>query len=219
MGLPEESVEIEVLDQGAKGLFGLGNRQARVRLSVRSDDDKSEKPADAVPVRVSTPSPASAEEDDYPLELARHVVEELITRMKLMAKVESSYVDQQNGSPEPMILVDISGEDLSILIGRRSEVLNALQYIASLIVSKELGHWVPMLIDVQGYRTRRERQLRQLARRMAEQAVHSGRRQVLEPMPAGERRLIHLELRDHPDVITESTGDEPNRKVTILLKR
>jgi spoIIIJ-associated protein len=139
--------------------------------------------------------------------------------MKVHAKVEAKYADQQNGSPEPMVLVDIHGEDLSILIGRRSEVLNALQYITSLIVSKELGRWVPLSIDVQGYRTRRERQLRQLAHRMADQAIHSGRRQVLEPMPASERRLIHLELRDHPDVTTESVGEEPNRKVTILLKR
>ena len=74
------------------------------------------------------------------------------------------------------------------------------------------------MIDVQGYRARRERQLRQIARRMADQAIHTGRRQVLEPMPANERRLIHLELRDHPQVATESIGDEPNRKVTIFLK-
>ena len=218
LGLPEEAVEVEVLDQGAKGLFGLGNRQARVRLIVRPIS-LGEKTTAAEPGTGSTPSRASGEDDDYPLELARHVVEELITRMKVNAKVESSWVEQHNGSPEPMVLVDVHGEDLSILIGRRSEVLNSLQYITSLIVSKELGKWVPLMIDIQGYRTRRERQLRQLAQRMAEQAVHSGRRQVLEPMSASERRIIHLELRDHPDVVTESVGDEPNRKVTILLKR
>jgi spoIIIJ-associated protein len=97
--------------------------------------------------------------------------------------------------------------------------LNALQYITSLILGKELGHWVPLLIDVQGYRLRRERQLRQIARRMAEQTIHTGRRQTLEPMPANERRIIHLELRDHPQVTTESIGEEPNRKVTIVLKK
>ncbi|MDP3721309.1 MAG: R3H domain-containing nucleic acid-binding protein, partial [Anaerolineaceae bacterium] len=101
---------------------------------------------------------------------------------------------------------------------RRSETLNALQYIASLIVSKELGRWVPMMIDVQGYRKRRDRQLRQLGRKMAEQAIQTGRRQVLEPMPANERRVIHLELRNHPEVITESMGEEPYRKVTISPK-
>ena len=96
--------------------------------------------------------------------------------------------------------------------------MNALQYIASLIVGKQINRWTPVMIDVQGYRARRERQLRLLARRMAEQAVHTGRKQVLEPMPANERRLIHLELRDHPQVETESVGDDPNRKITIFLK-
>ncbi len=117
------------------------------------------------------------------------------------------------------MLVNIEGEDLSILIGRRSETLNALQYIASLIVGRRLNRWTPMIIDVQGYRQRRERQLRMLARRMADQAVHTGRRQVLEPMPPNERRVIHLELRDHPLVITESIGEDPHRKVTITPKR
>ena len=116
-------------------------------------------------------------------------------------------------------MVNVEGNDLSILIGRRSETLNALQYIASLIVCKRIDRWVPVMIDVQGYRARRERQLRQIARRMADQAIHTGRRQVLEPMPANERRLIHLELRDHPQVATESIGEEPNRKVTIFLKK
>jgi spoIIIJ-associated protein len=115
--------------------------------------------------------------------------------------------------------VDIQGNDLSILIGRRSETLNALQYISSLIVGKEVGKWTPIMIDVQGYRLRRERTLRQLARRMAEQAVLTGKRQVLEPMPASERRVIHLELRNHNQVATESVGDEPNRKITIFLKK
>jgi len=115
--------------------------------------------------------------------------------------------------------VDIQGDDLSILIGKRSETLSALQYISSLIVGKELGRWTPMIIDVQGYRSRRERALRQLARRMADQAVATGRRQVLEPMPASERRVVHLELRNHPHVYTESMGEEPNRKVTIVLKK
>jgi spoIIIJ-associated protein len=82
-----------------------------------------------------------------------------------------------------------------------------------------LGHWMPIVVDVQGYRARRERQLRQLARRMADQAVKTGRRQVLEPMPANERRYIHLELRNQPDVTTESIGEEPNRKVTIIPKK
>jgi spoIIIJ-associated protein len=113
------------------------------------------------------------------------------------------------------VTVNVNGDDLSILIGRRAETLNALQYITSLIMSKELGRFIPVVVDVEGYRVRRENQLRQLARRVAEQAIKTGRRQILEPMPANERRIIHIELRENPQVTTESVGEEPRRKVTI----
>jgi spoIIIJ-associated protein len=139
--------------------------------------------------------------------------------MHIDAKVEAKYVAPIDERDQRMVQVEILGRDLSILIGRRSETLNSLQYISSLIVAKEYGEWVPLMIDVQGYRERRERQLKVLARRMAEQVVHTGRRQNLEPMPANERRVIHMELRDHEYVMTESVGEEPNRKVTIILKK
>jgi spoIIIJ-associated protein len=139
--------------------------------------------------------------------------------MKVHARVTAHYVEPADPKEQRSIMVEVFGDDLSILIGRRSETLNALQYISSLIVGKELERWVPLSIDVEGYRSRRERQLRQLAHRMADQAIATGRRQSLEPMPASERRVIHLELRSHPQVFTESVGEEPNRKVTILLKK
>jgi spoIIIJ-associated protein len=131
------------------------------------------------------------------------------------AHVTAHYGEKGENGETP-ILVDIRGDDLSVLIGRRSETLNALQYISSLIVSKDSGHYVQLVVDVEGYRSRRERQLRQLAKRMAEQAIRSRRRQVLEPMSASDRRVIHLELRSNPEVDTLSVGDEPNRKVTIV---
>jgi len=159
-----------------------------------------------------------SEEDLLNVKSVQSVVVELLERMRVKAQVSAKYIEPEDDKDQRLVLVDIEGKDLSILIGRRSETLNALQYITGLIVSKELGHWVPLLIDVQGYRNRRERQLRQLGQRMAEQAVQSGRKQTLEPMPANERRLIHLELRDHPLVFTESVGEEPYRKVTITLK-
>jgi spoIIIJ-associated protein len=158
-------------------------------------------------------------EQDEALAAAIEIVSELLEKMKVRARVSATYRPPEDESDEPVVLVNVEGNDLSILIGRRSETLNALQYISSLIVCKRIDRWIPVMIDVQGYRARRERQLRQIARRMADQAIHTGRRQVLEPMPASERRLIHLELRDHPQVDTESIGEEPNRKVTIFLKK
>mgnify|MGYP000992930257 CR=1 FL=1 len=251
LGLPKEAVNIEILDNGSRGLLGIGGRQARVRLSLKaiSDDAVEEiKPVEKVTRKRAAKEPAAAEpsasdhstkessikeppaskpvdesklsEDERKaMKLTREVVEELLERMHVKATISASYIEPVDENDERLILIDIEGNDLSILIGRRSETLNALQYISSLIVSKELNRWVPMMIDVQGYRSRRERQLRQLGRLMAEQAIQTGKRQVLEPMPANERRVIHLELRDHAEVTTESTGDEPYRKVTIVPKR
>ncbi len=139
--------------------------------------------------------------------------------MKVFARVTAHYAEPEEPGEEKQVMVDINGDDLSILIGRRTETLNALQYISSLIVSKQLEKWVPLVIDIQGYRSRRTRALQQLARRMAEQATHTGKRQTLEPMPANERRIIHMELSSNTDVVTESTGEEPNRKVTIVPKK
>jgi spoIIIJ-associated protein len=138
--------------------------------------------------------------------------------MKVKASVEAHFGDQEEDNRTAPVIVDINGRDLSILIGRRAATLNALQYISRLIVSKELGRSILLVLDVEGYRARRERQLRRLARQMAEQAISTGRRQMLEPMPANERRIVHIELRNNPDITTESFGEEPRRKVTISPK-
>ena len=240
LGLPEDAVEVEVLDAGNRGFLGLGTRQARVRLLLKEAGTPVEKkPVQAKPRRVPTeskpvvkPKPekkpavskAPAEdqgemvEDERVLRLAEEITGELLEKMRVRSRLKAQMLAPQDEMDQSMVLVEVQGDDLSILIGRRSETLNALQYITSLILAKEVGHWVPLMIDVQGYRARRERQLRVLARRMAEQVVHTNRKMSLEPMPANERRIIHIELRDHPQVTTESAGEEPNRKVTIFLK-
>jgi spoIIIJ-associated protein len=228
LGMSQEDVEVEVLDAGSKGLFGIRARQARVRLIIRNTADSKNKSVE--PQKATAFEMLSTESDrDYPsmtaqeIEIAEQVsvqvVKDLLEKMKVHATVSSTILEPEDSRDYPMVKVDIQGADLSILIGRKAETLNALQYITNLIVGKELGRWIPLLVDVQGYRSRRQQQLQQLARRMAEQAIHTGRRQVLEPMPANERRFVHLELRDHPKVSTSSVGDDPNRKVTIFLKQ
>ena len=223
LGLPREAVEVEVLDAGNKGLFGLGTRQARIRLSIRNDEEEQdvefgEEAIDMVQP-AAEPKKVVVADDESILEVSKTVVTELLEKMKVRAHVTAHRVEAETANQQPTIMIEIQGDDLSYLIGRRSETLNALQYITGLIVGKEVGHWVHVMIDIQGYRLRRDRQLRQLANRLADQVARTGRRQTLEPMPANERRIIHLELRNHPVVTTESTGDEPNRKVTILVKQ
>jgi len=227
LGLPIDAVKVEVLDPGSRGIFGLGGRQARIRLTFGGPEEAPvEKPVKpsafhpAVEEKIEqNRAPKAAGGEEQALELATTIVRDLLERMRVRADVISRIVKSSDSKEPFSILVEIKGDDLSILIGRHSETLNALQYISNLILGKEFGRWVPLSIDVQGYRERRERQLRQLARRMADQVVQSGRKSSLEPMPPNERRVIHLELRDHPSVMTESEGEEPNRKVTIFLKK
>ncbi|MES0360220.1 MAG: RNA-binding cell elongation regulator Jag/EloR [Anaerolineales bacterium] len=234
LGLPSNAVEIEILDEGGKGLFGIGSRQARVRLTIKSETDEIEiEPQESeagVPpeTRISTPSNEEIEQDsdieppfleeDYILDIARDVVNELLEKMKVRASVSAEYLPATDSRNRVPVRVNIKGDDLSYLIGRQAETLNALQYISSLIINKEIGRSVPLIVDVEGYRDRREKQLRQIARRMADQAISTGKRQVLEPMPANERRIVHIELRENTDISTESIGEEPRRKVTIIPK-
>ncbi|MCX7608554.1 MAG: protein jag [Anaerolineales bacterium] len=206
--LTPEDVEIEVLDSGSRGLLGIGSRQARVRLTVKAPPP----PEPVAPLQ----APVSSQEEKL-LQKVRQTVCDLLEKMNMTASVTVSY-GEADGEGDRPVLVDIRGNDLGVLIGRRGEILNAMQYLVNLIVSKQMEQWVQIILDVEGYRARRERQLRQMARRLAEQAVRTGRRQVLEPMPANERRIIHIELRDHPDVTTVSIGEEPARKVTIVPK-
>jgi spoIIIJ-associated protein len=217
LGLPKERVNLEIVDPGSRGFLGIGGRQARVRLTVRQEGEPAVEPEAVAPAASAQPGEGAAAPagGDELLDTTSAIVHTLLSKMKVEAKVTTAYgVPGDDG--EAPVLVDIRGDDLSVLVGRRSETLNALQYIAGLIVSKQAGHYVQLVVDVEGFRTRREKQLRQLARRMAEQAVSTGKRQVLEPMSAADRRVIHIELRDDESVTTESIGADPNRKVTIV---
>lgn len=225
LGLPAEAVSMEVLDAGSKGFLGLGGRQVRVRLTVKGPD---EKPA---PVKKEKPAPKQKEQakpapkaetksellQDPLTDLVEETISTLLAKMEVKAQVSAQRV--ASDEERPVVEVDIHGNDLGVLIGRKAETLNALQYITSLIVGKQKEQWVQVVIDVEGYRNRREHQLRQMARRMAEQVVRTGRQQALEPMTAGERRIVHIELRNNPDVETISVGEGSARKVTIVPKQ
>jgi len=161
---------------------------------------------------------ADPESEDNTLQVARQSLEELLAKMKIKAEVRASWGAPEEPGAAPQLLLDVQGNDLGMLIGRKGETLAALQYIVRLIISKQLNQAVSLAVDVEGYRQRREEQLRRMAQRLAEQAVERGRTMTLEPMPANERRIIHLELRDHLAVRTESVGEGDRRKVTIIPK-
>jgi len=249
LGLTADAVSVEVLDSGSKGLFGLGGRQVRVRLTVNPPPGQDVPAAAPKPKAAAqaSPKPASAKkaesapkarepkpakkpekeqkpvvvqksqrsEPDLLLDATEEVVSKLIHHLGMKAQV-SAHFDEASTDDRRTIQVDVRGDNLSALIGRQAETLTAFQYVASLIVGKQTQQWVQLVVDVEGYRERRDRQVRQIALRMVEQVIKTGRKAALEPMTANERRLIHIELRGHPAVTTESTGEEPHRKVVIL---
>jgi spoIIIJ-associated protein len=146
------------------------------------------------------------------VEVATDVLAKLLSLMGVKGEVEVL-------SHEIPIALNIEGDDLGILIGRRGQTLAALEYIVKLIVAGRLKAWLPLTVDIAGYKKRRRESLQRLALHLAEQVKSRRRAITLEPMPADERRIIHLTLADHPDVTTHSLGEGENRKVVILLKQ
>jgi spoIIIJ-associated protein len=138
--------------------------------------------------------------------------------MSLTAEVVARRAET-DGRETPHWMLDVRGQELGGLIGYKGETLVALQYVTRLIASNQLGRRANIVIDVEGYKSRKETMLKRLAKRMADQAIERGRTVSLEPMPPHERRIIHLALRDNPAVTTESVGDGDKRKVTIVPRK
>jgi spoIIIJ-associated protein len=153
--------------------------------------------------------------------VATDVLATLLDKMGLIAAVEvadrGGAVDRATNEVSPLVL-NVVGDDLGVLIGRRGETLRDLQFIVRLIVSRKIGQWPNLVLDVESYKARRVSGLEALARRMADQVRETRQPVALEPMPAHERRIVHITLRDDPDVYTESTGEDEARKVQILPK-
>ncbi|HET9757728.1 MAG TPA: RNA-binding cell elongation regulator Jag/EloR [Candidatus Limnocylindrales bacterium] len=155
----------------------------------------------------------AAEASPEALAAGQRILETLMTHLGFDAKVEVAAGETSR------LNVVAQGDDrdsLGALIGRKGERLSALQHLVNLMLSKEMGSWTRVLVDVEDYRGRRERQLRELADRAAARVMETGKMLQLEPMPALERRWIHLSLRDHAGVATQSIGEEPNRRVVLV---
>ena len=152
------------------------------------------------------------------VDTAAEILGNLLNMMGINATVRghAAAPDMPGRDDESTLILDIVGNDLGILIGRRGETLSALQYLTRLMLNHRLHHWSNVVVDVEEYKNRRERALQQLATRTAERVAATGRTLALEPMPARERRIIHIALRNHPEVHTESVGEGENRKVTII---
>ncbi|MEA3338230.1 MAG: RNA-binding cell elongation regulator Jag/EloR [Chloroflexota bacterium] len=245
LGLTSNQVEIEVLSKGSRGVLGFGAEDARVRITPVTSSESSAKLSTEEAVQpeetaiaetveksmVVASEPAAVEqvEDQQPVEsdpeaaepdvaaISVGLLQGLLDHMDVHTNVRAvEYQGVLDAGQEPPLVLNIEGEDLGILIGRRGETLAAIQYITRLMVNHQVHRWTNLVVDVEGYKARREQQLVQLAERMADRAVESGRPVVLEAMPARERRIVHIALRNNPNVSTESVGEGDNRKVTII---
>jgi spoIIIJ-associated protein len=158
----------------------------------------------------------AAEASPAALDAGKRLLEQLMQHMGF-----SVAVNIETGETNRLNVVGADDEEheaLGALIGRKGERLSALQHIVNLMLSREMGEWTRVLVDVEGYRGRRELQLREIADRAAARVIETGKMLQLEPMPALERRWVHLALRDHPAVGTQSIGEEPNRRVVVVPK-
>lgn len=217
LGLARDAVEIKVVREASRGILGLGSEDAIVRLTPLP------RAPTVPPVPAVAPEPATNGAGDISVpsadgsEAAKQALERLLHGMGLSARVE---IHRDLTSEEGRSLVlNIVGDDLGILIGRRGETLRDLEYLTRLISAQLTGKQIKLVVDVEGYRTRRERVLNELAKRMAER-VQSNRQPItLEAMPPNERRIVHIALRDHPTVMTQSIGEGDHRRVMILPKR
>jgi spoIIIJ-associated protein len=233
-------VIVEVIDEGSRGLLGIGSREAVVRLkrmlptglpassppAPKKEAAKVEVETTAVPPlpqppslpRRSSPPVPVTETEAAQKEVAAEIVQTLLDKMQISATVTTTLSEPDDLTGEQIDVIEINGDDLGVLIGPRGDTLNTLQYLVRLMVSHRLHERVNFVIDVQGYRQRRQQALASLANRMAKKAIQRGQPIGLEPMPPHERRVIHMTLRQHDEVYTESSGEGNRRKVRIIPK-
>ena len=196
LGLSRDEFEVEVVREGKLGILGVGSKEALIRV-----------------ISVAPPEEASPElvEEDA-VKVVIEILDTLLRLLGITGKVEVL-------SNEIPLALDIKGDDLGILIGRRGQTLTSLEYVTKLIVVGRLKTWLPLTVDVGGYKKRRYDSLQRLGLYLAEQVKSSRQAITMEPMPADERRIVHLTLTDNPDVTTHSIGERENRKVVVLLKQ
>ncbi len=205
LGLPLEEVKVDVLTQGRSGVLGVGGSEARVRVTPLSE--VVEEPA----ATEGDAAEGDAEADDE-AEIAAQMLDKLLELMGIAADVSIRDAETAgDGVGMALAVLDVEGDDLGLLIGRRGETLQALQYLLNLMASRKLKQNVFFTVDVEGYRQRREKTLLQLARRTADQVKRTQTSVTLDPMPPNERRIIHMALSEDRYVSTASVGEGDNR--------
>ena len=224
LGLTSDQVEYEVIEEEKSSLLGLFSKPARIRVrkkpepgevtedttveeTVAAEDTASE----TVPVKEEAPKKREVTRDISTITV-KPFLTELFDTMGVEVSIEENYNNEEN-----QIEVDISGSQMGMLIGKRGQTLDALQYITSLVLNKGCDDYVKVKLDTENYRDRRKATIENLAKNVAKKVKASGRASTLEPMNPYERRIIHAALQDDKYVTTHSEGEEPHRKVVVTV--
>lgn len=215
MGVQQDAVDFEVLVEPSRGLFKSASTTARVRVWLRPDALPTDETEDVDGVDEAPDDPAvdDAELSDEELDAIADAGAEAIRAILGSLGIEGG-IDEYEGD-EGEIILDITGDELAVLIGRHGRTLDALQVLVSTITNRKLDTRYPLVVDVSGYRHRRRMKLEEIARGAAERAVRQRRAVQLRPMSSFERRVVHVVLRDDRRVQTESEGVEPRRMVVV----
>ncbi len=193
LGCKREDVEIEVLNKGSKGFLGLGASEAKVKVTVVNEDLFKEETIETEEIGVEA------------------YLSDVLSKMGIEANLA---VEEKDGN----LNIDISGELMGIVIGRRGDTLDALQYLCSLVYNKNRDEYVRVNLDTENYRAKREETLVNLAKKIAGTVSRTGRSITLEPMNPNERRIIHATLQSYDYINTYSIGEDPNRKIVVSSK-
>lgn len=207
LDLDEDQVEIEVLDEGGS------DRPARIRATPRRSLDEEDDEGTDTSAKPAT----DGAWDDELATAGRETLEDLLDYMGFPGEVDVLRAGLEADTPTLTMAV-VDGESMGALIGRRGETLQSLQFICQLLVNRRVGHWTRVLLDVEGYRSRRERYLKDTALRAAEKAMRYREAIELDPMIPSERRIVHLALAEHDYVTTHSEGEGDSRRVIVEPK-
>ncbi|GAA0290879.1 spoIIIJ-associated protein [Gracilibacillus halotolerans] len=212
LNITEDQATIQIIDEGKRGLFGLfGAKPAIVKVSQQTAPKESEQVNKEIEVIEPTIGESKAFDKIDPVEKVeayiRSITSSFDKEIKVSTKVESN-----------VVVYDLSGEKIAMLIGKRGQTLNAIQYLAQLAMHQYADKYFTVIVDAEGYRERRKETLEQLAKRAADRAIKTRKNVKLDPMPSFERKIIHTVLHQDNRIETESNGSEPNRYLVIKPK-
>lgn len=189
LGVTSDRLDYQVIEEGSSGFLGIGSKPAVIKAAVK-------------------------EEEFSVSDAAKNFLRDVFAAMKMSVVVSVEYNEE-----EKTMDVDLSGDDMGILIGKRGQTLDSLQYLVSLVVNKESEDYIRVKVDTENYRERRKETLENLAKNIAYKVKRTKRPVSLEPMNPYERRIIHSALQGDKYVSTHSEGEEPFRRVVVTLKR